>query len=208
MEVRSQSGGRVLVVGLSAEELIGAAVVGLALEGRADAVALAHLGDGAPFAAPMAAWWAAQAHPVEVRPFEGTEGFDRVVAVGSALDRAVPEAIASHRGASFALVGAGAFAHELEPTRRALMDAAAAGRLREAALIPRYERVGRALIELVEEVHHAVGPDRQSRVADTLRAALFGRQGRVPVSLATREDPPCLDPLTLMVFFLDLQSVP
>lgn len=192
------------MVGLSAEELLGAAVVALTLEGQVEEVVLAHVGDGAPWAAPMASWWAGQAHPVAVGRYTSPDAFERVIAVGSALDRELPDAIARHAGATFALVGAGAFAEELEPTRRALMDAAAAGRLREVTLVERYGRVGRALIELIEEVHHAVGPDRQSRVADSLRAALFGRQGRVPVSLGTREDPPCLDPMTLMVFELDL----
>lgn len=194
------------MVGLGAEELVGAAVVALALEGLADEVVLAHVGDGAPWAAPMASWFAAQTHPVEVRPFTGLDGFDRVYAVATHLRAPVPPAIAAHPAATRALVGAGADAGELDATRAALMDLAAAGALREVVLIPRYERVGRALIELIEELHHAVGPERQSRVADTLRAALFGRHGRVPVSLVTREDPPCLDPLTLLVCFATISK--
>lgn len=206
MYARSIEGaGRALVVALGAEELVGAAVVALALEGRATEVVLACVGDGAPWAAPLAGWWAAQAHPVDVRPFTGAAGFDRVYAVASALERAVPAEVRAHPDAWFALVGAGAWADELEATRRGLVARAADGALREVALIPRYERVGRALIELIEEVHHAVGPTQQSRVADALRAALFGRAGRVPVSLATRDEPPCLDPLTLMVAFLAIE---
>ena len=206
MDARSVEGaGQALVVALGAEELFGAAVVALALEGRADRVVLACVGDGAPWAAPLAAWWSTQAHPVEVRPFESAAGFDRVYAVASALERAVPAELRAHPDPWFALVGAGAWAAELDATRAALMARAADGALREVVAIPRYARVGRALIELIEEVHHAVGPTRQSRVADALRAALFGRAGRVPVSLATRDDPPCLDPLTLLVAFLALE---
>jgi len=203
LERCTEHDGRVLVVGASADELFGAAVIGLALEGIASEVVVAHLGDGGAWAPPVAAWWAEQTHPVAVIPFTGVEGFDRVYAVATAFGRDLPEEIAEHPGARTVIVGAGAWAHELEPTRRAIVERAAGGELVEAAPIPRYGRVGRALIELIEEAHHAVGPTGQSRVADALRAALFGRVGPTAVSLTTRDDPPHLDPVTLIAWFFE-----
>jgi len=203
LERSTEHDGRVLVVGASAEELFGAAVIGLALEQIASEVVVAHLDDGGAWAAPVADWWAAQTHPVRVARYDGVDGFDRVYAVATAFGRSFPEAVEAHRGARAVIVGAGAWAEELEPTRRELVERAAGGELVEATPIPRYGRVGRALIELIEEAHHAVGPMGQSRVADTLRAALFGRVGPTPVSLTTRDDPPHLDPITLIAWFLE-----
>lgn len=205
------------VVACSAEELLAAAPLALGLEAL-DGVAptLAYVADeDHPWAASIAAWYAAQARAVpvgrwsafETDAFETrlveNETFDRVVFVGTAFPGALPEI----DGALFALVGAGVHAETLDATRARLMELAAVGAIRSVELLARFGPPGREFIELVEEVHHDSGPDGQSRVADTLRAALFGRSGRVPVNLASRADPPALDPLTLLAFFVDASEV-
>lgn len=187
-----------------AEDLFSAAVVGLGLEGWADRVVVAHVGDGAPFAEPMAEWWASQPVPVSITKFDTVEGFDQVHVASPTFGPRLPAEVASHPRASIALVGTGARADTLDATHAAYVEKAAYGELLDVAAIPRFGRVGRALIELIEHVHHAVGPAQQSRVADSLRAALFGRYGRVPVNLECRDDPPALGPWTLLVTWFEL----
>ncbi len=199
------------MLGLDPEAFMGALPIALGLEGLADdavEVTLAIIGEG-PWTAPVRSWYEAQARAVNVLCFDEIEAevptFDQIVVVGTSLSSscvgAIPDAVRAHADATFALVAAGVDADGLDPLRARLLELGGLGAL-SVEHIDRFGRVGREFVELVEHVHHVRGPTGQSRVADTLRAALFGRSGRVPVNLASREDPPALDPLTTMVFYV------
>ena len=56
-------------------------------------------------------------------------------------------------------------------------------------------------------MHHLAGPTGQCPRADSIRAALFGRHGAVPVNLGTRERPPRLSLATTTVFWLQPEEL-
>ncbi|MFK7990030.1 MAG: hypothetical protein AB8I08_28685 [Sandaracinaceae bacterium] len=151
------------------------------------------------WAAAMAEWWAEQTPAVDVLGWDGATldrtalGLECVVVAGTAgllemtrppCDRVavlgVPESLDAQLAAEVGL-----------------------GSVRAVEVIPRFGPVGRLFIEMVEHVHHRVGPMAQSTAADVLRASLFGRHGRIPVNLATRETPRAVGPAQTLVWWFD-----
>jgi hypothetical protein len=214
-----------------AEGLMAAAVVALGLEAAGRRVTLAVADDDVPglatvrpeddgWAASVAQWYGEQARPVRVVRWDGRArslpaDTPALAAGGAALlspagdVRARLEALRS-RAALAAVLGLGAevaqgMAPDEGPAR--LTGLAAVGALRGVEAIERFGTVGRHFVELVEHVHHRAGPTAQSVLADTVRAALFGRHGAVPVSLATRQTPPRLGVMSTLVFYLELDEL-
>lgn len=153
----------------------------------------------------MAEWWKTQGVVLQ----RGTPTSAPLLVVGGAELLERPAIVTRVRdvdtNAVVAIGGLGAEAgrgQDVAAARARLVEIAANGGLLHAEPVLRFGAVGRAFVELVEEVSHRVGPDGQSLVADTIRAALFGRHGAVPVNLAAREAPPTLDLSTLFVFFV------
>jgi len=212
-----------VVAGSEAALLAGApAALGLLRSGRLGALRLR--GEGAPVVDPkeaswagaMAEWWRAEGVTIErwdgaaetleapVLLVGGAELLEKpTIGLRAAVATADPEAVMA-----VGALGAEA-ARGVDPSRARgrLVELAARGALIGAEPVLRYEPAGRAYVELVENVNHRAGPDGQSVVGDTLRAALFGRHGAVPVNLSTRERPPALDLTTLLVFYVSLAEL-
>ncbi|MGF1465080.1 MAG: hypothetical protein ACFCGT_03005 [Sandaracinaceae bacterium] len=130
--------------------------------------------------------------------------------VGHGAEPDAPKGIAPRpppaRRRVVALVAAGAeaaFDVAQDAVDAALARLVGHGGLLGVDALRRFDRLARTFLELSEEVSHAVGPEAQNLVADTLRAALFGRSGRVPVNLACRDRPPRIGPLTTLILWLD-----
>jgi len=196
---------RVLVLAVGGPEaLMASTPLALALEAAGHDVRLgcdAAAGPGEPeWAAYVNEWYAEQAR--ETRVVEDHTGFDLTFACGGAsvLD-AIPRD--AHFVAVTALGAEAAFGVDPALAEARIAAIAAHGGLLHVEAIARFELAGRHFVELVEHVHHRAGPEHQSVLTDSLRAALFGRAGDVPVSLATRERPPRLSPATTLVWFLD-----
>ena len=73
--------------------------------------------------------------------------------------------------------------------------------------IARFGTVGRLFVELVEHVHHELGPTEQSIAADTIRASLFGKHGELAVNLATRAAPVDVGPLATLIWLVDPEEL-
>lgn len=184
--------------------------VGLALERTDD-----------PLGAALEAWLAADPEPFARGDASidalARDGAHVAVAFGGAAALLAPSAgerarieAAAHVGGSVELVGLGAEAaggHDPDRAEARLQAIAALGGLREVLAVRRFAGSGRLFVELVEVLQQASGPDAQNVLADTLRAALFGRSGRVPVSLRTRTHPPRIGPSTALVFSLSARDV-
>jgi hypothetical protein len=124
-------------------------------------------------------------------------------------DRARLE-VAARRGGRVELVGLGAEAaggHDPERAEARLQAIAARGGLLDVLPVRRFAPSGRLFVELVEVLHQASGPAAQNVLADVVRAALFGRCGRVPVSLSTRTAPPRIGASTALVVSLAASEV-
>lgn len=163
----------------------------------------------------MADWWASEG--VVLQRWDGNpEGLEAPLMITggadllegpppllSALNAVDPDAVV-------AIAGLGAEAgrgRNPERARQQLVDIAAGGGLLHAEAVMRYGPAGRGFVELIEHLNHRSGPDGQSLVGDTIRAALFGRYGEVPVNLASREQPPEIDLSTLFVHFVALHEL-
>jgi len=144
-------------------------------------------------------WYAEQAR--DTRVVETAEGFELTIACGGA--DALDAETEADLIAVTALGAEAAFGVDPGRAEARIAEIASMGGLLHVEAIARFEVPGRHFIELVEHVHHRAGPENQSVLADSLRAALFGRVGDVPVSLATRERPPRLSPRTTLIWFLD-----
>lgn len=151
------------------------------------------------WAAAITEWWAEQSPAVEVLGWDGSDlgreplGAEKVVVAGTAgvLEMARP---ACDRVAVLGVL----------PSQEAsLAEEVGLGSVRAVEVIPRFGPVGRLFIEMVEHVHHRVGPMAQSTAADVLRASLFGRHGLIPVNLATRETPRAVGPAQTLVWWFD-----
>ncbi|HJL14698.1 MAG TPA: hypothetical protein RMH99_03520 [Sandaracinaceae bacterium LLY-WYZ-13_1] len=228
IESRLEDVEEVVVVGVEGPEgLFAAAPVALGLEARGRRVTLAvadaeadgwTLVDpaGRDWAASVAAWYGEQDRPVRVMRWDGRAPVARDGALALAVGGAgllsptgpVRERLeVLRRGpAVAAAVGLGAEAAQgIEPDEAwsRLTALASVGGLIGVESIARFDTAGRHFVELVEHVHHAAGPMAQSVMADTLRASLFGRHGRAPVSLTTRERPPRLGLGALLVLYVE-----
>lgn len=220
----------VLVLALTGpEDLVAAAAVSLAITGAGHRAAIAHPGNGGDLSAQiweqaLAGWFRQQRSPVPLRLVESAAaldaalaGFDLLVLAsggGRVVTGARPRPFAQasespvERVLAVTALGAeiavGASQREVE---RRIANLVAAGALWGAEPIPRFSTVGRDFVELVEAMHHAAGPAHQSLVADTLRAALFGRSGPTPVNLSTRDQLPHLTAATSMIWWFDADEV-
>jgi hypothetical protein len=234
IEAVFEGGSDVLVVGVEGDEgLMAAAVVALGLEVAGHGVTLAVADPNAPglssvdpeasdWAASVAQWFAEQGRPVEVVRWDGRGASLESLTPGAAIAAggagllaptgAVRERLEALRDRAelAAVLGLGAEAArgaDPDEAQARLTSLAAVGALHGVEAIRRFGTVGRHFVELVEHVHHRAGPTGQSVVADTIRAALFGRHGEAPVSLATRERPPRLGIGATLVFYLDLAEL-
>ncbi len=216
-----EDGASVHVLGASPGELLAGAPVAIALHLRRQLGALEVWADGPPGpidpaeAGPcgaMAEWWAqeevtlARASGELTAPLLVLGGPERL----RPDDPLVARAVAADPDATIAIAGLGAEAARGEDprdARRRLVALAAHGGLLHAEPVLRFGAAGRAFVELIENVHHRLGPDGQLTAGDAVRAALFGREGRVPVNLATREVAPDLDLTTHLVFFVAAREI-
>ena len=213
---------RVLVLGVDGpESLMAAAPIALGLEAAGHAVTIG--AEPSNWADATAEWYREQARPVNVVSWDGSASslaahpreLTLAVAGASILRptgavRAQLEVVrAGGRAAGIALgLGAeAALGADPADARARLAELGAIGAVLDTQAVLRFSTAGRHFVELVEHVHHRVGPEAQSVIADSLRAALFGRHGSVAVSLATRERPVALDPLTTIAWLLDLEEL-
>lgn len=221
----------VVVLGVEGPEgLMAGTPIALGLEAGGHRVSLIEADPGArglevvaaedpSWAGAVAEWYAEQGRPVTVARWGGDPdalpGGPVIVTGGAALlDPPAPvrERLGGLHGrpAVAALCGLGAEQAEGEAPDVAhgrLTELSAVGAILAVEAVPRFETVGRHFVELVEHVHHRAGPAAQSRVADTLRASLFGRHGDHPVSLATVDRTPRVGVLATLVWFVDLREL-
>lgn len=200
-------GARPTLVGMEPGALLAGATILFALEERGVHATLAIHGDD-PLAAPLSRALRARSLPFEIAVAERLAELEAPILIGGggALERAraLLEGASAH--ARIALVGLGAEACAgIDPAHTSALLAAclADGSLLDRTLLRPHDAVSRAWIELVEDVHHEVGPARQLPIVDAIRAALFGRHGRVAVDLAARERPAHVSLDTASIFWLD-----
>lgn len=201
-------GARPTLVGTEPGALLAGTTIVLALHERGRDVALATTCDD-PLEAALAAALEARGLARGIERIANVSALAAPIALGSGRlleERATIEQLASCPHARLALVGLGAEACEgIDPARA---RAALATHLAHGALIDRtplfpLEPVCRGWLEIVEDVHHAVGPAAQRPIVDAVRAALFGRHGDVVVDLAARERPAHVSLDTASIVWLD-----
>ena len=202
---------RVAVIASEGSEgVLPAAVVALALEAAGHAPSILVRQDapgttpiapgGGSWAAALAEWYAEQERDVPILSWDGEDPIDadiRIAAGTGALLHRPPPAHCT----AVAVIGP---APEDEASLSTLV---AHGGVLAVELVARFGSVGRHFVEMVEHVHHRVGPTAQSTAADALRAALFGRHGQVPVNLATRESPVSIGPASTLVWWIDPEEL-
>lgn len=208
MERALAHGARPTLVGTEPGALLAGTTILLALRERGRDVALASACDD-PLAPALAAALAARGLASEIAAAGDPSDLEAPIALGSGgllEDRALSARLAARPHARIALVGLGAEACEgVDPAR---VGAALAAHLAHGALVDRtplfpLDPVCRAWLEIVEDVHHAVGPAAQRPIVDAVRAALFGRHGEVVVNLAARERPARVSLETASIVWLD-----
>ncbi|UJR78484.1 hypothetical protein [Sandaracinus amylolyticus] len=187
------------LIGTEPGALLAGATIVLALHERGVSIELATACED-PLAAPLSRALAARGLPGAIARVETLEG---AIAIGGARLLDDPRAPSAAR---LALVGLGAEACEgIDPARA---HARLAALLAEGALVDRtplfpLDPLCRAWLELVEDVHHALGPAAQRPLVDAIRAALFGRWGSVAVNLAARERPAQVSLETATIVWID-----
>lgn len=212
MERALAHGARPTLVGTEPGALLAGATIVLALHERGRDVALATLSDD-PLAAPLAAALEARGLPSAIVQCPDVSTLEAPVALGSGRvleETSLLEALAARSHARVALVGLGSEACQgIDPAsvRRALAAHLAGGALIDRTPLFPLDPLCRSWLELVEDVHHAVGPAAQRPIADAVRAALFGRHGEVVVDLAARERPAHVSLDTASIIWLDPQRM-
>jgi hypothetical protein len=152
-----------------------------------------------PLAAPLSRALEARGLPSAIARADALGG---AIAIGGArlLD------VDARAAARIALVGLGAEAAEgLDPARTSarLATLLASGALVDRTTLFPLDPLCRTWIELVEDVHHAVGPAAQRPIVDAIRAALFGRCGAIAVNLAARTSPAHVTLETATIVWID-----
>ncbi|AKF09025.1 hypothetical protein [Sandaracinus amylolyticus] len=190
---------RATLIGAEPGALLAGATILLALHERGVPMHLAIACDD-PLAAPLAKALADRGLPSEITRADTLDG---AIVIGGA--RLLDDARAAS-AARIALVGLGAEACEgIDPART---HARLAALLAEGALVDRtplfpLDALCRTWLELVEDVHHALGPAAQRPIVDAIRAALFGRCGSIAVNLAARERPAQVSLETATIVWID-----
>jgi hypothetical protein len=200
-------GARPTLVGLEPGALLAGATILFALAERGVRARLASLGED-PLAEPLSRALRARSMPYEIDVVSRVGGLEAPILVGAgAVLDLLPSLLEGTDGhARVALVGLGSEACAgVDPARTAARLAAclADGSMIERTLLRPHDTVARSWIELVEEVHHEIGPARQLPIVDAIRAALFGRHGLVAVDLAARERPALVGLDTASIVWLD-----
>ncbi|MDQ3038058.1 MAG: hypothetical protein M3Y87_37040 [Myxococcota bacterium] len=208
MERAIADGVRPTLVGLEPGALLAGATIMFWLQERGADFALATCGED-PLAAPLARALAARSLPAAITVLDMLDGIEAPILIGAggAIDAALGLLEGSPRsGARIALVGLGAevcVGIEAERTAARLAACLAEGSLIDRTLLQPRGTIARAWIELVEDVHHEIGPARQLPIVDAIRAALFGKHGRVAVDLAARDCPALVTLDTASILWLD-----
>lgn len=199
---------RPTLVGTEPGALLAGATILLALRERGRDVALATCCED-PLGPALAAALAARGLGGEIATVADPSALEAPIALGSGKlldDHPLLERFAERADARVALVGLGAEACDgIDPAR---VGAALATHLAHGALVDRtplfpLDPICRGWLEIVEDVHHAVGPAAQRPIVDAVRAALFGRHGEVVVNLAARGRPAWVTLETASIVWLD-----
>lgn len=208
MERAIPHGVRPTLVGLEPGALLAGATIMLWLQERRADFALATYGED-PLGAPLARALGARSLPSDIAVIDALDRIEApiLIGAGAALDLASALLGSQPRPpARIALVGLGAevcAGVDPEHTAARLAACAAEGALIARTVLHPRGTLARAWLELVEDVHHAIGPARQLPIVDAIRAALFGKHGRVAVDLAARERPALVTPETASIVWLD-----
>jgi len=176
------------LVGTCEGALLAGVPILLALHERGIAGRMSVLGED-PLAPALSRTLAARALPSAIERATDPSG-SILIGDGALLDHPVVAGLGPR--ALLAIVGLGAEAcagHDPERAPRVLLGCLADGSLVHRAMLHPFDPIVRAWLEIVEDVHHAVGPALQRPIVDAVRAALMGRCGRIAVDLAARERP-------------------
>ena len=177
------------LIGTCEGALLAGVPILLALHERGIAARMSVLGED-PLAEALSKTLAARALPsvIERAPDPSTSSI--LIGDGALLDHPVLGELGPR--ALVAIVGLGAEAcagHDPARAPRALLACLAEGSLVHRSMLHPFDPIVRAWLEIVEDVHHAVGPALQRPIVDAVRAALMGRHGAVAVDLAARDRP-------------------
>lgn len=188
------------LIGVDDASLLAAMPVALRLQELERAPLLAVLQAGA-LLAPMQDWLAANQYPHPVIETVNAASLGQgpcVLAAPTSLlfapspdERIALGAMTSQSRVVLVAPGAEvALGHDAEVSAARLADLVGSGGLLDVSYVAPLGPQGRAYLELIEVVHHGVGPGAQQVVPDSLRAALMGKQGDIAVNLAARNRPP------------------
>lgn len=187
---------RPLLLGTEPGALLAGIVIAVALAERGVVARLAtNIHD--PLSAALSRTLAARSMPADIERVElpsiASSEEDGVIALGSGAmleDAALVSALAARETSLLALLGLGSepcAGHDPDRSARRVMACLADGSLLDRTLLHPFDPAVRTWLEIVEDVHHAVGPGEQQPIVDVIRAALFGRHGPIAVDLAARE---------------------
>lgn len=198
-------GVRPTLVGIEPGAMLAGATILFALQERGIEPRLATYGED-PLADSLSRALRARSLPFEIVRIETIEDVEAPIVIGSGGALDVIGTLRAPEHARLALVGLGAevcAGIAPEHTAARLATCLADGSLIARTLLRPHDTVARAWIELVEDVHHEIGPARQLPIVDAIRAALFGRHGLVAVDLAARERPALVTLETASILWID-----